>query len=57
MDSFISWVGGKKLLRNKILSLFPEKEGFNRYVEVFGFCFRQTDMQKQKSTTIWMEDL
>lgn len=36
MDSFISWVGGKKLLRNKILSLFPDKKEFNRYVEVFG---------------------
>ena len=36
MDSFISWVGGKKLLRNKILSLFPGKKEFNRYVEVFG---------------------
>lgn len=36
MDSFISWVGGKKLSRNKILSLFPEKKEFNRYVEVFG---------------------
>lgn len=36
MDSFISWIGGKKLLRNKILSLFPEKGTFNRYVEVFG---------------------
>ena len=36
MDSFISWIGGKKLLRNKILSLFPEKKEFNRYVEVFG---------------------
>jgi len=36
MDSFISWIGGKKLLRNKILSLFPEKGTFNCYVEVFG---------------------
>ncbi|MFG6395444.1 MAG: DNA adenine methylase [Lachnospiraceae bacterium] len=36
MDSFISWVGGKKLLRNKILGLFPGKQEFNRYVEVFG---------------------
>lgn len=36
MDSFISWIGGKKLLRNKILSLFSEKKEFNRYVEVFG---------------------
>lgn len=36
MNSFISWVGGKKLLRNKILSLFPEKGTFSYYVEVFG---------------------
>ena len=36
MDSFISWVGGKKILRNKIISEFPEKETFNRYIEVFG---------------------
>lgn len=34
MDSFIAWVGGKKLLRKEIVSRFPEK--FNRYVEVFG---------------------
>ncbi|MBD5087456.1 MAG: DNA adenine methylase [Clostridiales bacterium] len=36
MNSFISWIGGKKLLRNKILEEFPEKETFNRYIEVFG---------------------
>lgn len=36
MNSFISWIGGKKLLRNKILSMFPEKGTFSRYVEVFG---------------------
>ena len=36
MDSFISWVGGKKLLRHKIINEFPEKETFNRYIEVFG---------------------
>lgn len=36
MDSFISWIGGKKLLRNKILNEFPEKESYNRYIEVFG---------------------
>lgn len=36
MNSFISWIGGKKLLRNKILEMFPEKETFNRYIEVFG---------------------
>lgn len=36
MDSFISWIGGKKLLRKEILSLFPENKVFDRYVEVFG---------------------
>lgn len=36
MDSFISWVGGKKLLRKKILEQFPESGMFNRYIEVFG---------------------
>jgi DNA adenine methylase len=34
MNSFISWVGGKKLLRNKITELIPK--GIERYVEVFG---------------------
>lgn len=34
MNSFIGWIGGKKLLRNKILQEFPED--FNRYIEVFG---------------------
>ncbi len=36
MNSFISWIGGKKLLRNKILEAFPEQGTFNRYIEVFG---------------------
>lgn len=36
MDSFISWVGGKKLLRDKIIKEFPPKETFSRYIEVFG---------------------
>ena len=36
MNSFISWIGGKKLLRKKILEQFPEQESFNRYIEVFG---------------------
>ena len=36
MNSFISWIGGKKLLRNKILEQFPETGTFNRYIEVFG---------------------
>lgn len=36
MNSFISWIGGKKLLRNKILENFPEFGTYNRYIEVFG---------------------
>ena len=34
MDSFICWIGGKKLLRKQIVELFPEK--ITRYIEVFG---------------------
>lgn len=34
MDSFISWIGGKKLLRKKIIEQFPKS--INRYIEVFG---------------------
>lgn len=34
MDSFIPYIGGKKLLRKKIVEHFPKK--INRYVEVFG---------------------
>jgi len=36
MNSFISWVGGKKLLRKKILEQFPDPDSFKRYIEVFG---------------------
>lgn len=36
MNSFISWIGGKKLLRKRILEEFPKQETYNRYVEVFG---------------------
>lgn len=36
MDSFMSWIGGKKALRKKILEQFPEKGTYNRYIEVFG---------------------
>lgn len=35
MNSPISWIGGKKLLRSKIISMFPS-EGVQSYVEVFG---------------------
>ena len=34
MNSFLSWIGGKKLLRKEIVNRFPEK--VDRYVEVFG---------------------
>lgn len=34
MNSFISWIGGKKLLRNKIIEQFPAQ--IDRYIEVFG---------------------
>ncbi|RMD04892.1 DNA adenine methylase [Clostridium autoethanogenum] len=34
MNSFIGWIGGKKLLRKEIVKRFPEK--FDRYIEVFG---------------------
>lgn len=36
MNSFISWIGGKKLLRNKIIEQFPCPESYDRYIEVFG---------------------
>lgn len=34
MNSFISWIGGKKLLRKEIIQQFPDE--YERYVEVFG---------------------
>lgn len=34
MNSFISWIGGKKLLRKTILEQFPRE--YDRYIEVFG---------------------
>lgn len=36
MNSFISWIGGKKLLRSRILEEFPQEGSFHRYIEVFG---------------------
>lgn len=35
MNSFIPWIGGKKLLRKEIIKRFPEGN-ISRYVEVFG---------------------
>ncbi|TYQ14840.1 UNVERIFIED_CONTAM: DNA adenine methylase [Acetivibrio alkalicellulosi] len=34
MNSFIGWIGGKRLLRKEIVKRFPDS--FNRYIEVFG---------------------
>lgn len=34
MESFISWIGGKKLLKRKIIEQFPDN--IDRYIEVFG---------------------
>lgn len=34
MNSFIGWIGGKKLLRNEIIKRFPDNIG--RYIEVCG---------------------
>lgn len=36
MDSFISWIGGKKLLRKRVVEEFPDSNTYDRYVEVFG---------------------
>lgn len=36
MNSFIAWIGGKKLLRKAILEEFPPPAEFDRYIEVFG---------------------
>lgn len=36
MNSFIAWIGGKKLLRKNILAMFPSKDEYDRYIEVFG---------------------
>lgn len=36
MNSFIKWIGGKRLLRKKILEEFPDKSKYDRYIEVFG---------------------
>lgn len=36
MNSFICWIGGKKLLRKSIIENFPVGGGTDRYIEVFG---------------------
>ena len=34
MNSFMSWIGGKKALRDEIIARFPLD--YSRYIEVFG---------------------
>lgn len=34
MNSFMSWIGGKKALCDEIISRFPTD--YKRYIEVFG---------------------
>ncbi len=34
MNSFMGWIGGKRVLKNEIISRFPKD--FERYIEVFG---------------------
>lgn len=36
MNSFIGWVGGKRILRKNILAQFPPEASFDWYIEVFG---------------------
>lgn len=36
MNSFIPWIGGKKLLRKAIIAEFPPAAEVERYIEVFG---------------------
>lgn len=36
MKSPIPWIGGKTLLRKKILDVFPPQESYNRFIDVFG---------------------
>ena len=35
MDSFMGWIGGKRMLRKAILERFPTDK-VERYIEVFG---------------------
>lgn len=36
MKSPIPWIGGKNLLKTKIISEFPQEKIFNRFIDVFG---------------------
>lgn len=36
MNSFLSWIGGKKLLRRAIEKEFPKEGTYKKYIEVFG---------------------
>lgn len=36
MKSPIPWIGGKSLLKNKVIDSFPPQDSYNRYIDVFG---------------------
>ena len=48
MNSFLSWIGGKKLLRKRILEAFPDEGTYSRYIEVLvvldGYYFQRKNM-------------
>ena len=50
MNSFISWVGGKRLLRKEIIKRFPV-EGVDKYVEPLvvldGYCSAKNRIKKK----------
>lgn len=56
MNSLISWVGGKKSIRDLIYARFPQSYG--RYIEVFGgggwvlFGKSQTSLRYTMTSTI-----
>ena len=54
MNSFITWIGGKKLLRKEIIECFPES-----FIDILkcsvgqgGFYWERIDMPKLKYTMI-----
>ena len=50
MNSFMSWVGGKKNLRDEVLARFPPY--YERYIEVFGGSLVQSCRIKNKTDVV-----
>ena len=51
MDSFLSWIGGKKLLRKAITQEFPSD--YKKYVEVFGGAGWVLFYQERKAQEVY----